>query len=238
MQYLSCFFHILNKIYFSFLPFLHKNKGLSLAFFISVFYNITVSFYPICCHPLVPQNIFIPDNLITNTAFQYVKITRERIFIMKLSLVYISIILAFYILGGYATTDMLRLLRGSVLSVNHADCCCPVCGQKIKIRHQLPVISYFLNNRQCASCKSTIPVSEVLLELLVSVPMILTACLLHFSWNAYLACIAYYELFKIALILFYGKRKTAFAKNYILSLINNAVLFLMLAFFFLLIYIG
>ena len=37
---------------------------------------------------------------------------------MKTALVYFSIYFAFYILGAYATTDILRLLKGSTLYVN------------------------------------------------------------------------------------------------------------------------
>ena len=58
----------------------------------------------------------------------------------------IGICFTFYILGAYATTDILRLLKGSAVSVTAPDCYCPICHNKIALKEQLPIIqSTFCN---------------------------------------------------------------------------------------------
>lgn len=151
---------------------------------------------------------------------------------MKTYFVYLCIYITFYILGGYSTTDILRLLSGSTLSINYPYCCCPVCNAKIKLTAQLPVFAYLKNKGQCYNCKSKIPISELLMELLVCIPMCLIATIFHFSWCSYWLCVLYYELFKCGLLIYKGKRETDFFKNLIFSLANNLILFLILAFFF------
>ncbi len=68
---------------------------------------------------------------------------------MKTALVYFSIYFAFYILGAYATTDILRLLKGSTLYVNARDCYCPICHNRILLKDQIPLFSYLKNKGKC-----------------------------------------------------------------------------------------
>lgn len=151
---------------------------------------------------------------------------------MKTYFVYLCIYIAFYILGGYSTTDISRLLSGSTLPINNPYCYCPLCNTRIKLRDQLPVIAYLKNKGQCANCKSKIPPSELLLELLIFIPMCLLTTILHFSWLSYWLSIVYYELFKLTLIISRGKRENFFFKNLVQSLLNNLILFLIIASFF------
>lgn len=64
---------------------------------------------------------------------------------MQEYLLYFSLYFVFYIMGAYATTDILRLLKGSTVKVNAPDCYCPICHNKIALRDQLPIISYIKN---------------------------------------------------------------------------------------------
>jgi prepilin signal peptidase PulO-like enzyme (type II secretory pathway) len=53
-----------------------------------------------------------------------------------------AIIMCFYIIGAYATTDIVRLLKGARLAVWTQSCYCPVCNNCIKLVEQIPIISY------------------------------------------------------------------------------------------------
>lgn len=136
-----------------------------------------------------------------------------------------AICFCFYILGAYATTDILRLLKGSSVSVNAPDCYCPICNHKILLRDQLPIISYLLNHGACRNCKSKIPFSDLFLEIFLFLTLSLSSVLLRFSLTAYLLCILIYECTKLFFILRFGKRETAFLKNFAVSLFNNLLLF-------------
>ena len=151
---------------------------------------------------------------------------------MKTNIVHISICLIYYILGAYATTDILRLLKGNTVSVSASDCYCPVCHWKIPLRDQLPVISYLKNHGSCRNCKSPIPVPDLLLEIILFLIPTAVSCILQFSWYSYGFCVLFYECTKVMFIFRYGKRENAFFKNLITSLSVNLLLFSLLAFLF------
>ena len=85
---------------------------------------------------------------------------------MSMHIIHISIVFAFYIIGAFSTTDILRLLNGQTASVSDPYCYCPVCGNKIPLYDQIPIFSYFINHQKCRFCGSKIPPSELFLELL------------------------------------------------------------------------
>lgn len=151
---------------------------------------------------------------------------------MKTYIVYFCIYISFYILGGYSTTDILRLQKNAALSMNAPHCYCPICHQKIRLCDQIPLFAYLKNRGQCPSCHCNIPPSEFLLELAVFLPLSTLSTLLHFSWFAYLLCIVYYELLKLISIIYFKPRTTDFIKNLFLSLLNNAGIFCIIAFLF------
>lgn len=151
---------------------------------------------------------------------------------MHAFILHFAICLTFYILGAYATTDILRLLKGCDTPIAAPDCYCPICDHKIRLRDQMPIFSYFKNHGACPNCKSKIPVSNLFLEIFLFVTCSLVSVLLRFSWHAFFVCIALYEGTKLVALLFYGHRETAFTVNLLLSLRNNLMLFLLLAFLF------
>lgn len=144
----------------------------------------------------------------------------------------IAIILTFYIIAAFSTTDILRLLKGSVVSVSASDCFCPVCGKKIPLRSQLPIFSYFFSHGKCQFCKSKIPASELCLELFLFVALSVIAFFFGFSYSGLAACILFYETIKFVCLFRFGRRECDFPKNLLLSLLHNLIIFCLLAFLF------
>lgn len=153
---------------------------------------------------------------------------------MEQHIIHISIYLAYYVIGAYATTDIVRLLKGCSTPVNAPDCYCPICCQKIALKDQLPIISYLKNSGTCNSCGSTIPFSDIFLEIFLFISMSCITFILDFNWYAYVCSLLIYESTKLVFLLHYGHRENEFQKNLRCSLLNNLLLFLLIALLFLL----
>ena len=151
---------------------------------------------------------------------------------MKSFIIHTAICLSFYLLGAYATTDILRLLKGSSTPVNAPDCCCPICGQKIALQNQLPIISYFRSRGSCRHCKSPIPAADLFLEIFLFLLLSTVSCAMGFNWLSFWICIALYEGTKAIFLLRFGKRENAFLQNLAISLGINLLLFALTAFLF------
>ena len=149
---------------------------------------------------------------------------------MQVFIVQFFIFFIFYILSAYATTDILRLLKGSTLPVNSAYCYCPNCNNKIALKDQIPILSYFLNHGKCKSCGCKIPPNDLFLEVFFFLSFSSITLLFHFRWSAYFLCVALYEVVKCIFLFLHGKRENEFGKNLVRSLLNNLLLFLFLAF--------
>lgn len=141
----------------------------------------------------------------------------------------IAILLSYYVLGAYATTDILRLLKGSTLPIFSGDCFCPVCNNKIRLIDQVPIISYALNGGKCHSCKSKIPVSNLIFEIAIFTSFTAITILLNFSWLAYVVDFILYEGMKLFCLIKYGPRETDFKISIIKSLSLNILLFILIA---------
>lgn len=150
---------------------------------------------------------------------------------MKLgTAVNIAICLCFYHLGGMATTNILRLLKGSETSVKYSKCNCPVCGKRIRLIDQLPIVSYVFCGGKCRKCKSKIPLSTPVLEVLIFVGMSLVAALFEFSVTGVLMSFVFYEVVRACFVLGYGKRENNFRKEYIIAMLMNITPFLLIEF--------
>lgn len=157
---------------------------------------------------------------------------------MKLFFLYFAIYFCFYIIGAYATTDILRLLKNSTTPVNAPDCYCPICHNKIKLQNQLPIFAYLKNHGKCAYCKSPIPFSDLFLEIFLFFTLSVSCTCLQFTWTAFFVCLAIYESTKLLFCLYYGVRQDSFFKNLLISTKNNCVLFLFIAILFLILQIS
>lgn len=153
---------------------------------------------------------------------------------MNTLIINFAIFFSFYILGAYATTDILRLLKGSTRSVTASECYCPICRSKIALKDQLPIFAYIKNRGQCQSCGSKIPLSDLFLEIFLFLLLSCIGILSRFSWTGFVLCVFAYEFTKLIFLLRFGKRETDFPKNLLLSLLNNMILFGIVAFLFLL----
>ena len=142
-------------------------------------------------------------------------------------LVIITILFAFYILSAYATTDILRLLKGSTVPVYAPDCYCGNCGNKIRLIDQVPIFAYLFNRGRCHYCKCKIPSYDILFEVMILVIFSVTNFILHFQFIGFFATIAEYELIKLIFLLIKGKREDAFIKNLLISLLTNVFVFLL-----------
>jgi leader peptidase (prepilin peptidase)/N-methyltransferase len=144
-----------------------------------------------------------------------------------------AIIICFYIIGAYATTDIVRLLKGSQLAVWNKSCYCPVCNNRIKLVEQIPIVSYVIGRGICRKCKSKIPFSDIWLEVVVFAVLSVVSIVTNFSYIGLFVCIVFYETLKITCCIKYGIRENDFLKNCIFSLLTNMLVFLLIAFLYL-----
>lgn len=152
---------------------------------------------------------------------------------MQINIIHLTIYFTFYIIGAYATTDILRLLKGCSVSINEPYCYCPICHNRIALKDQLPIVSYLKNHGHCSTCKSSIPVSDLFMEIFLFLSLSVISTFFDFNWLAYALCILCYEGTKIAFILFHGHREEHFGKNLLISLGNNIIIFFLVALLFL-----
>lgn len=153
---------------------------------------------------------------------------------MQNNIIRLAICVVFYIMGAYATTDILRLLKGTEIAVSAPDCYCPICGQKIRLRDQMPIFSYIKNHGMCRNCKSKIPFGDIFFEVFLFVTLSVISLFMDYSWSSYVICFMLYEGMKAGMIIICGKRRHEFGKNLRISLKNNTVIFSLLAVLFLL----
>lgn len=153
-------------------------------------------------------------------------------------LIILCIYLVFYVICGYATTDILRLLKGSNTNLWKSNCFCPICNDKISFFKQIPILSYLIFHGKCSKCGSKIPKIELFTECFVFISLSVLSTLLHFSWYAYFLSFFLYEIIKLFFVLFYGIRETAVIKNLLFSFGYNVVLWFFVAIPFFVYHIG
>lgn len=149
-------------------------------------------------------------------------------------MIHIAIHAAFLVLSACATTDMLRLTRLATAPVSDPACYCPVCGAKLRLRDQIPAVSWAVNRGKCRSCQSPIPLTDCLFEVLLFLFFSVLAAVTGYRKSGFLMVIASYELIKLLTILRYGRRADHFASNLMQSLLGNLINFALLGFLFLL----
>ena len=150
-------------------------------------------------------------------------------------LITITICTAFYVVGAYATTDILRLLKGHPVSVENNHCFCESCGCRLTLRQQIPIFSYLASRGKCKNCGHAISPGNFILEVLFTTVFILAAVISDFRPAVWLFCVIFYESVKLFCIIYRGKRGRELAKGLLLSLLGNAVNFSLVGvlFFFL-----
>ncbi len=150
---------------------------------------------------------------------------------MKYSiLVKIGIIICYYHLSALATTDTLRLVKGSNVSVFAKDCYCDKCGHKIALIYQIPIISYLITGGKCPYCSIKFDKTNFFLELILLCYYSSVSLLLNFSILSVLVNFVSYELFKIIYLIIKKRKQNNFYKEYILSFLSNIFVFSLVAF--------
>ncbi len=141
------------------------------------------------------------------------------------TIIKISIIISYCIIGAYATTDITRLLKGSTKSVVASGCYCGFCDHKLIPSDQIPLLSYIFRKRKCPYCNTDIPVSEFIFEATFLVLPVTVCYFINFSFTAFLINLALYEIIKFIMIVIKGHRESEFSSNLIKSLLINCVVF-------------
>lgn len=137
----------------------------------------------------------------------------------------VFMILISFFIGGYSTTDILRLTKGNAQKQLDEMCRCPICGYVIQKRNQIPILSYVINFGKCKNCNGEIPKISFLLEVIIPCSMILISILLKFSPYSFVLGFLCYELIKVITILIKGKQKQDFLKRNSISLVLNVLIF-------------
>ena len=136
-----------------------------------------------------------------------------------------AICISFYIIGAYATTDILRLLKGHPVSVGNSDFFCESCGCKLTMRQQITIFSYMSSQGKCRNCGHPVSPGNFILEVLFTTVFVLAAVITGFRPVIWPFCVLFYEAVKLFCIIRYGKRGRELAKGLFFSLLGNAVNF-------------
>ncbi len=148
----------------------------------------------------------------------------------QLTIIYISLFLIYFNIGGLATTNILRLTKGNVSSVIASKCVCDNCGSKISPLLQTPVISFIVCKGRCKSCKVKLPIYPLVLELVTMFGMFIISVIFKLSFLGVTVSFVYYEMIRITTIFFKGKRKHHFAKNYLIAVFSMAPFYVLTLF--------
>ena len=136
------------------------------------------------------------------------------------TIIIIAICSVYYILGGLATTNILRLTAGNTLPVRSSKCFCDSCGSKITSFLQLPIISYIVCKGKCRNCSAKIPVYPLVLEIVIWGGMSAVSAVFQFSVPGVICSFLFYEIVRIVFVVKKGKRENNFAKEYVIAVLS------------------
>lgn len=149
---------------------------------------------------------------------------------MKTVFVIACIFFSYYAIGGMATTNIMRLLRGEKTSQTYPHCHCANCQHIIPVYNQLPLFSYLLNGGKCRYCGVKIPVLTTYIETGIGVMMSVITALFHFSPFGVLLSFLAYEGVRWIMILKYGRRRHNFVHEYYVAVGFMAIAFCLVEF--------
>lgn len=149
---------------------------------------------------------------------------------MQTKIAFAAILLSYYCISSMATTNILRLLKGSITKQNDIHCYCDRCGHIIPVYHQFPFLSYFVSKGKCRYCGSKIPFNNTVLEISVFGTMSLITLLFNFRISGIIMSFIAYEIIRLIMILRLGHRKDHFIKEYIIAVAYMLVAFLLVLF--------
>jgi len=103
--------------------------------------------------------------------------------------------------GSFLNVVIYRLPHG--LNLAHPPSRCPQCETPIKPFHNIPVISYLLLQGKCRTCKTRIPFSYVLVEILTPLCFLLLYFQFSLSLHFFAACLFTSALIVLGFIDYY-----------------------------------
>ncbi len=142
----------------------------------------------------------------------------------------VFICISYFAIGWISTTDILRLCRGAETPVLQFQCYCDSCGAVIPMVEQIPYYSYLRRGGRCRYCGAKIPLSTLLLEFVVFLPMIVLSALVSFRPVGVLLSFLYYELLKLGFLIVKGRRESRFFSQFLQSIGMNLFCFALIAF--------
>ncbi len=142
----------------------------------------------------------------------------------------VGILISYLVIGGFATTNIIRLFKGEKTKMAHGKCYCGNCGKVIPVYRQIPVFSYLLSGGKCKDCGAKIPSISFYIEASVFFVTSIISLIFKFSPMGVLISFVAYEVMKIGIVSYKGKREEGFVKEYIVSLLYSIFCFLLVAF--------
>ncbi len=141
-----------------------------------------------------------------------------------------GILFSYMHVAALATTDILRLLRGSTIGVFHSKCYCSECNHTISLLHQFPIFAYIINRGKCPYCKKKIEPLNFYLEVSLFTMYLVIMLVFGFKPIGVLVTFCAYEIIKIGFIIVKGHKEKNFYKEYILSILTNTIVFSLVGF--------
>lgn len=133
---------------------------------------------------------------------------------MEHAILIVALFIIYFNIGGLATTNILRLTKGSTVDVLDPHCYCDNCDNKIPPLLQFPIISYILCGGRCKKCGIKIPKFPLVLEVVVISGMFFLTAIFHFSPLGVLCSFLYYEAVRVCVIKKLGRREADFKAQY------------------------
>ena len=130
-----------------------------------------------------------------------------------------ALFFVYFHICGLATTNILRLIKGSTTPIMASKCYCDGCGATIPPHLQLPIISYIACKGRCKNCGTRIPVFPLLLELIILIGMFVITVLLNCTFLGVSLSFLLYEIVRISVIVIKGKRSLNFGKQYLIAVL-------------------
>ncbi len=140
------------------------------------------------------------------------------------------IVLISYVIGGYSTADILRLINGVCPNQLDNICICPSCGKQIPGENQIPIYSYIKNKGKCKNCDMPIPKISFILEIVIPFSIIIIAAINNFAASTFVFAFIFYQMLKAIIIIIFKKQNNSFCKRFIISLGYNSIIFISLFF--------
>ena len=140
------------------------------------------------------------------------------------------IVFIYYVLGGLATTNIMRLFAGETMKINYPHCECGSCGKRIPVKNQIPIVSMLTSGGKCRFCGSVIPKTTLYLEIGIFFFMTALTAVFAFRPLGVILSFAEYEGIRWTLLMRHGRRKDDFWREYAKALLNIILIFLVALF--------